>query len=177
MKQKWTALALALCLTLTACGGANTGSNNGGQSQNVQNQGGDAADTYRFTLKGVEVAVDAEMAPIAGQLGDPTSYFASESCAFQGLDKVYTYGSVIIRTYPQDGVDYVLSVELMDDTVSTPEGVRIGSPQADVIAAYGEPTEATAAALIYGKGSCTLTFLMTNDEVSAITYTSVAAGS
>ena len=160
-------LAAALCLALAACGG----SNNGGQGQ------GGAADTYRFTLKGVEVAVDAEMAPIAGQLGDPTSYFESESCAFQGMDKVYTYGSVIIRTYPQDGVDYVLSIELMDDTVSTPEGVRIGSPKADVTASYGEPVEATGTALIYEKGSSTLTFLVENDQVSAITYTSSAAAS
>ena len=66
-------------------------------------------------FNGTQVVLGAEMKPIADKLGKPTKYFESQSCAFQGLDKVYTYGGVIIRTYPENDVDYVLSIELKDE--------------------------------------------------------------
>lgn len=165
-------LALCLALSLAACGDPEDSGNNGGEESGNQG-GGQAANTgYTFTLKGVEIAVDADLAPIVEALGEATSYFESESCAFQGLDKVWTYGGVILRSYPEDGKDLVLSVELKDDSVSTPEGVYIGSAEADVKAAYGEPATASDTACVYTKGGSTLTFILDGGKVTGITYTS-----
>ena len=126
---------------------------------------------YTFDFKGVSVALDAKMEPVVSALGEPSGYFESQSCAYQGLDKVYSWGSVVIRTYPSDGVDYILSIELKDDSVSTPEGVSIGDSLESVKAVYGEPTEESASAVIYKKGNTTLTFLASEGEINAITYT------
>ena len=169
MKRTVTLLAcLALvCALLAGCGG--------GEKAAPAAESGGAGSRYTFAFRGTEVAVNADMAPLAEQLGQPTDYFEAESCAFQGLDKVYTYGGVIIRTYPEDGKDLVLSVELRDDTVSTKEGVSIGSSLEDVTAAYGEPGEQTDTALRYTDGDCTLTFLTEDGAVTDITYTSDAA--
>lgn len=71
--------------------------------------------------------MNENMEPLVKKLGDADNYFESDSCAFQGKDKVYTYGSVKITTYPKDNKDYVYTIELLDDTVSTPEGISIGS--------------------------------------------------
>lgn len=126
---------------------------------------------YVYTQDGVDVAVKALMEPITAAWGEPDKYFESESCAFQGMDKVYTYGSVVISTYPENDKDYVLTIELKDDTITTAEGIYIGSAKADVTAAYGAATQETDVALIYDKGDCQLTFFFEDDCVTNITYT------
>ena len=55
----------------------------------------------------------------------------------------------MITTYPEDGKDYVYSIELKDDTVTTKEGAYIGMAKADVVSAYGTATNETEVALVY----------------------------
>lgn len=128
---------------------------------------------YVMTVQGTDVAVNAPMAPIVDALGEADKYFESESCAFQGLDKVYTYGSVVITTYPEDGKDYVYSIELKDDTVTTKEGAYIGMAKADVVSAYGTATNETEVALVYEKDACQLAFILEDGLVKNITYTAI----
>lgn len=142
------------------------------------------AETYCFivrTLSGEEtletaLAVDADLTPVLEILGEPTDYFESESCAFQGMDKVYTFASFVINTYPQDGQDKIMSIYLMDDTVETAEGAYIGMHADEIIALYGEPTKTAESSATWEKGGCALAFLYDADGcVSAITYASIAA--
>lgn len=182
------AVLTAGCL-LTGCGGsddAGTSSNSNG-NQSVENEGGntdtnesgDADNTaavydgFTFVYKGTEIQLNAEAAPIITALGESDSYFESESCAFQGLDKVYTYGSVVISTYPESEVDYINIIELKDDTVETAEGVYIGSTMEDVTNAYGTPAKETDTSYIYVKGSSQLSFIFEGDAVSSIVYTAI----
>jgi hypothetical protein len=182
----------ALAMLLCACGSSDSGNDSStgtgntetvtgtdassGGAENTETGTETVAETpsgYYFTLNGVIITANAEMAPIAEALGEPTSYFESESCAFQGLDKVYTYGSVVISTYPVDGVDYVYTIELKDDTVETPEGLCIGSTKDDVTAAYGTATTESDTALSYEKDDCVLAFIFDGDSVANITYTAI----
>lgn len=162
------------CGLLAGCGDSKTGAD-APQGDTKTEQGGQASsgNVYSYDLNGTKVALHAEMAPIVDKLGEADSYFESESCAFQGLDKVYTYGSVVITTYPVDKVDYVYSIELKDDTVETAEGVCIGSSKEDVIGAYGDPADETGTALVYKKGESTLSFMLEGDKVNSIVYTAV----
>lgn len=165
----------ALCISLVACGSGSTDNSSAASTQesNAATESTPANENtgYVFTMKNTDIAISAKMEPIAAALGEPTSYFESASCAYQGLDKVYTYGSVIIRTYPVDSVDYVLSIELKDDTVSTKEGVSIGDTKQKVEEAYGTPTSTNASSVTYAKDSCLLSFIFTDGCVSSITYT------
>jgi ABC-type oligopeptide transport system substrate-binding subunit len=146
----------------------------GAESTGADDSASVAAPTgYYFTLNGVTVSVNAAMAPIAEALGEPTSYFESESCAFQGLDKTYTYGSVVISTYPVDGEDFVYTIELKDDTVETTEGICIGSTKDDVTAAYGTASSETDTALSYEKDDSVLAFIFDGGSVANITYTAI----
>ena len=174
--KKILIFTLLLCFFLVSCGGGDkteAGTNTPASekteeetpvTENVQ-------PGYTFDFKGTTISVDAKMDSFVSSLGEPLNYFESESCAFQGLDKVYNWGSVIIRTYPKDGVDYVLTIELKDDSVSTPEGVSIGDTLESVESVYGAPTEKSDTALIYKKGNTVLTFLASEGEINAITYT------
>ena len=134
-----------------------------------------ASSKYVFTAKGTTIAMNAPAADIIAALGEPTSYFESESCAFKGLDKQYTYGSFIIYTYPKDDVDYINEVDIADDSVTTPEGIAIGATLDQVKAAYGEPTGTVGSAgYQYVDGDCTLLFVFdeeTGTTLQSISYT------
>ena len=130
-------------------------------------------DVYFFKVNGTEIRSNAEAAPIIEALGDPLEYFESESCAFHGLDKIYTYGGFRIYTYPVDEVDYIQNVELVDDSVSTQEGIYIGSSADDVKKAYGESDEVINAEWVYTKGDSTLHFIFTDEKVVSIEYRAI----
>ena len=106
-------------------------------------------------------------------LGEADEYFESESCAFEGLDKVYTYPGFKLNTYPDGDKDYVLSVVFMDDTVSTDKGISIGSTKDEVTDAYGEASEESAAKLVYESGDTELAIGLNGDSVSSVEISAV----
>ncbi len=158
--KRWFSVILAAALTvcLAACGSSDS-TDSGAEA---------AADAYCVTLEGTTIVMNADAAPILEGLGEESSYFESESCAFEGLDKVYTYPGFKLNTYPTDDEDFVSSVVFMDDTVSTDEGICIGSSLDDVIEAYGEADEDTGAALVYEKGDSRMTIGISGDAVSSL---------
>ncbi|WP_165450509.1 hypothetical protein [Intestinimonas massiliensis (ex Afouda et al. 2020)] len=176
MNKKLLALALALGLTLslTACGGGNDAPAGGDTPapQNSTPAGGETtADTFVFTTAdGKEVAVNEDMADVLAALGEEQSYFEAESCAFEGLDKTYTYPGFVITTRPGGDKDYVNSIRLTDDSVSTREGVYIGSSEQDVTTAYGEDGGSTEGMLSYTAGDVTLNFILEDGVVTSIEY-------
>lgn len=190
MKKK--AVSFLLCTVmvfsvLTGCGGTkeikttpvssestaaqtgNTSDNQNGDLQNVDATTG--ANGYEFTVNGVSMGPDMDAAYIVSALGDPLNYFEAASCAFEGLDKIYTYASFEIDTYPQDGKDLISAVILKDDLVYTEEGAYIGMTVDQITALYGE-TEADGGALVYQQGDMKLKFIIDNQVVVSIEYDS-----
>ena len=167
---------MSACL-LVGCGGSgeqNTEDKGNQGTTNNETNNQKENNSYVFKLKGVDVQINAEWADIYAKLGKEDAYFESNSCAFQGLDKVYTYGSVVIQTYPLNEVDYVYSVELKDDTVETPEGIYIGASKAEVENAYGTPSDMTDIAYIYTQGESKLNIMFDGDTVTNIVYVSIS---
>lgn len=187
-------LALVMVFALVACGGSqSTGESNSpaptqsskpaGQpsaepSQSAGQPSGQpsaepsapAADVFVFlTNKGTAISVNQDMAEILATDGDYLSYFEAESCAFNGLDKTYTYAGFVISTRPEEGKDLVNSILLTDDSVTTPEGIYIGSAKSTVVAVYGEGDE-VGASLSYTKGDCVLNFIFNGETVISIEY-------
>ena len=174
------ALIAALCLGLIACSTTSDGESDSNDKTKITDNASkdsdkttDAEKGFTLTYKGAEIVVGDNMAPLLEKLGEPTKYFESESCAYQGLDKVYTYGSVVIYTYPDKENDYVLSFEIKDDTLSTAEGIYIGDSKDKVAQVYGDPSSTTDSSVSYVKGNVTLSFIFTNDSVNSITYAKV----
>ena len=176
-------LALTLCLALLAgCGGnANSNQNNSGNTSGDQSQNsGDtdsgenqAADLFIFTSNGVEVKMNAEADPIVEALGEPVSSYEAPSCAFQGTDYIYTYDGFQINTYPLNDVNYVSSVVLISDAVSTPEGLEIGGTLEDMVAAYGEDYTEEYGMYTYTRGDSQLAVLIGDGAITSIEYLAV----
>ena len=126
--------------------------------------------TYTFTSGSTKIAIDADAAPILNALGAWRDYAESASCAFEGLDKVYTYAGFEVQTYPMGEKDFVYMIILQDDTVATEKGIRIGDAKDAVITAYGAPSQETATSLTYNGKGMYLQFILRDGMVTSIQY-------
>lgn len=168
-------LILALVLTLAACGGKPSEDNAGNGAQQTGDASGSipapkAGSELVFSYKDCPLPMNAEFAPLLEYLGEPDKYFEAASCAFEGLDKTYTYGGLEIITYPNEEKDFISSIRLLDDSVSTPEGITIGSTPEDVTAAYGEDYEELGSQYVYKNGDATLTVLFEDGAAISVEY-------
>lgn len=157
-------LSVLMVAGLCACGGNSAGST-GEVNAPTSGAGG-----YIFESKGASIEIDAKMADIEAALGEPKSFFESESCAFGELDKVYTYSGFRIDTYQIDGVDYVSDVIFTDDTISTPEGLAIGDSADKAKELYGNPAIEDDSRLVFEKGNMKLVCLLDGTTVKTIEY-------
>lgn len=188
--MKKLVVVLMFALVLTGCGKEKTNDNANineptpVESQNNQaNQGAennDKAETnkvtepkgYVFEYNGVKIGMDMEAAPIIAALGEADSYFEAPSCAFEGLDKTYSYGSFEIDTYEQDGKDYISTIFFCDDLIETPEGVCLFETKEEMMKAYGEGFKEEFGMLVYEKDGMKLKFILDGDEITSIEYSS-----
>ncbi|MDR2547592.1 MAG: hypothetical protein LBC96_08865 [Lachnospiraceae bacterium] len=184
MRRKYLSIILLLFVSLIIACGNNQDENEtitnscplSGQgeagivSDSTINNGATAVNGYAFVDNGIAVVIDADFAPILAALGEPRSYFEAASCAFEGLDKVYTYGGFEIDTYPRGERDFVSAIILRDDTVATAEGVMIGSTRAAMEAAYGTGIVTADGEVIYSKDEMRLVFILTDDKIVSIEY-------
>ena len=153
-------LAAAMMLCFAACDTPETPDN---PTEPVQ-------DSFTFTYKGTKIALHAPADQVIAALGEPLEYSESTSCAFDGLDKSYKYGSFYLETYPIGDKDYVYGWWFVDDLVETDEGICIGSSKAAVDAAYGVENFNGTNAYTVKKGSGVLTIILEKDVVSSVQY-------
>ena len=191
-----SALCLVTAI-LAGCGGGNTSAGSGGSTSGTSSQDRSASDSgsssssgssgsssgssssnsssdssgpFVFqTPNGSEVTIGEDMADVLSEVGKEQSYFEAASCAFEGLDKTYTYSGFVITTRPDGEKDYVNSIRLTDDSVTTPEGSYIGSSLEDVQSTYGEGT-LDGAQLTYQREDTILSFILESDKVTSIEY-------
>ncbi len=177
-KWKLFMVSAVFALSFAACGGdagtvANGGETKVEESVNAGDSKEETAKGYVFVYQNVTISIDAKAEAVIAALGEPVSYFEAASCAFEGLDKMYTYNSVEIDTYPDEkGVDRISNIILKDDMVETPEGVSLFETKADMIAAYGENYKDENGLLVYEKDGMKLGFILDGDEIISIEYMS-----
>ena len=132
---------------------------------------------YYFEYNGVKIRVNVNAADTIAALGDDYFYFEADSCAGVGKSKTYTYGnqSFVISTVPVGDFDLITNITLFDDTVTTPEGIYIGSTEADVTAAYGQPSQDVVDGHYIYELNDTMLVINTEDGVvSGISYNQIS---
>ena len=127
------------------------------------------------TLKGAKLTLDADATAVLSALGEYRAFGETGSCYGDGKDRVYEYTSFKLKTYTSGDAEYILAVEIFndaDESVATPEGIRIGSDSDAVIAAYGAASEASDSKLVYlrADGKVKLQFLLRDGSVTNIQY-------
>lgn len=161
-------VSIVLLCCLVAC---NTADQPLDSSDNSANAGSNSEKSeHVFVYNGVEVSVNDDMSDVLKALGAPKSYFEAASCAFDGLDKTYTYSGFVITTRPEGEKDYVNSILLTDDSVTTTKGIYIGSSRDDVVAAYGESNNVVSTKLTYSDSGVSINFIIEDGKVISIEY-------
>lgn len=192
MKKKTAVLILAAALLLAGCGSdakviegevKTQGGGNAAEAEKAAD--GENAETetkaeetsykgYVFQNGEIVMEMNAEAAPVLEQLGEPDSYFEAPSCAFEGVDRMYTYGSFELDTYPMGDKDYISAVIFKDDSVTTPEGVGIGDSREKLTEAYGGEGTEEPGMTVYRKDDMKLCFIFQGDSIASIEYRTTA---
>lgn len=160
--MKKLVIAVMVMLMLVGCG-----------SSTPKEESNASDEEYVFETKGTVVKMNEEVSSILEGLGEEIEYYEAKSCAFDGMDKTYTYAGFQLMTYPMDDKDYVSVVVLKDDTVSTQEGVCIGDEKSKVEEVYGTDYTDNNGAYTYTKGKSVLEFIFDGEVVASITYTAI----
>lgn len=126
---------------------------------------------YVFKYKGVSASMHGTAAALMKKAGKPLSQKRSKSCAYEGLDGTYVYKDFTLTTYSHSaqGTEYINSITLRTNKVSTKEGVKIGSPYNTVVKKYGKAKD-NFGVYVYTKGKTKLQIEITDDKVSQIMY-------
>lgn len=166
---KWLVPLALLVLIFSACG------NTAEESKTPQTDT-KAGSKYVFVYNNVKLPMNAEFGPLLKQLGEADSYFEAASCAFNGLDKVYTYKGLEINTYPNEEnkeIDYISSIRILDESVKTPEGITIGSTLDEVLAAYGDNYTENEGQYTFTDGDAEVSILMEDGAAISVEYIAV----
>lgn len=145
---------------------SNNAAVNNNQNENIPKE----REGYFFEYKGIQIGINDEAAPILEALGEPMYYFEAPSCAFEGMDKIYSYSGFEITTYTKDKKDYIASVIFLDDTVTTREGITLNATLEDIVAAYGSEYEKSFNQYSFSDGNCVLSFILEDNEVVSVEY-------
>lgn len=154
--RKWV---LVLCMAMLVCFMADA-------TVNAASKG------FVFTYKKVSVGMNDKAASLIKKAGKPKKKSESKSCAFQGMDRTYTYADFTLSTYSKSkkGEEYVNGITLLTSKVSTKEGLKIGSSKNDMIKKYGKG-KSEFGVYSYTKGKSKLMIEMgKNNKVSGIRY-------
>ena len=107
------------------------------------------------------------------KFGTELEYSEVASCAFEGLDKTFKYEHYEITTYPDGEDDRIYSIYLLDDTVSTKEGVKITDDVSKMKEVYGSEYTEQGESYLYSKKGTTLQFYTSNGVIIGIEYSIV----
>ena len=128
---------------------------------------------YLFEAGGIQIGMHEYAEGVLAALGDADAYYETPSCAFQGMDKQDTEGGYMLKTYEDQGLDYVYDIYFLDESVSTPEGIHIGSTVEEMIGIYGDGYTEDFGMYIYVKERSKLQFLVMDGVITSVDYTAV----
>ena len=133
--------------------------------------GGNKVDKYIFKSGSVDIVPGEDSTAALSALGKESAYDEVDiGCGNNEVGKVYSYSGFKIQTYPDNSKDYIDTVTITNDSVSTPEGISIGSSRDDVIKAYGDGYTEKSNGIVYIKDKTTLSFVIRDGAVTSIIY-------
>ena len=125
---------------------------------------------YYFEINGIRICVGEDAESVTRTLGKPNRVSRADSCAGMGEDVIYVYDGFRILAYSNGGEAVITSIELTNDAVSTPEGIRIGDGADFIIRMYGVPNRREKSLIEYESGGVRLRFALSDGAVRSVKY-------
>lgn len=125
---------------------------------------------FVLTLPGGIITFDQNITQATALLGEDYQYAEAISCAYDGLDKTFSYDGIEIITYPDGEQDFVNEIILTSGGYSTSRGTCVGDSLSELTAAYGPDYKASGALVEYELGTSVLSFTIKDDVVVTIDF-------
>lgn len=165
MKRFEIGILAAAVFLLSACSGG------------TRPEGPLTADDLLFTADGESFALWTDAAPLLEALGGDYEYKEAISCVYDGYDKTFDYGDVVVYTNPDGEKDLINEIIVYSGRYPTARGVAVGDTLAGVTAAYGDRYKDDGGIVTYilsgdsdDLASPRLLFDLTSGAVSYIDY-------
>ncbi len=172
-------IVLVLILGFAGCGGSNgamvvdPNAQGGSETQGTQVKPGEspaAGQDLYFETKGVKIRPYDLIDDVVKSIGQPSDTFEAPSCAFQGMDVFYSYQGFQLTVNDVDGGKHVTVVMMADDTVSIPQGVKIGQSEEKMKELMGDGLKAEGTLYRLESGATTLQIQVKEGSVASIMY-------
>ena len=128
----------------------------------------DAVEGFSFTFEGVELVPGQSFD--ASALPAPLSVYQVPSCAIEGTDNVYNYGTIEVTAFNDGTGEVIYSVYIVDANTPTDEGLYIGDTVDYVMSVYGEDCVRENGQITYQKGDTLLILILDGDYVQSIDF-------
>lgn len=170
MKMRKTAvvcLAGMLAFTIWGCEKEDNSEKNSREIAKAESTG---PGKYCYEYENQKVYITQPIEEAVEILGEDYEYFEAPSCASEGVDMFYYYQNITLMANEKNDEKIVTQIYFKNDTVSTPEGIRINSSYADVVNQYGSDYTMNGTALEYSEGSTLLVIDVRDGKVVSIEY-------
>lgn len=94
-----------------------------------------------FESRGLRLEPMMEAEAVLAALGEPIGTFEADSCAYLGKDLFYYYPGFELTVNEVDGVNVITAISVVDDTVATPQGLRIYDEEEKLLSILGGDEE------------------------------------
>jgi len=127
---------------------------------------------YIYDHPKTQIRMHDDAAPVLEALGEPLSSTEQASCAFDGLEITYCFGSFYMSTYPDGDIERIYSLWFADDSAATAEGLRIGDPVETLETLYGISYRGEKEITLEGTTG-KLKILLSDNMVTSIQYEAI----
>lgn len=128
----------------------------------------EAAGKYTFTVDGVELVPGAPFDPSV--LSDYDSVYEVPSCAIEGTDNLYSYGTYELTAFNDGTGEVIYSILLLDPNITTNEGLALGDGADKALEIYGDSYEEQGTSWVYTGEKGLLILIIQGDTVASIEY-------
>ena len=127
-----------------------------------------AVGNYTFDASGVELIPGDPFDP--GVLPKAESVYEVPSCAIEGTDNLYNYGTFELTAFDDGEKELIYSILLTDPNITTTEGLALGDDVQKMVELYGEGYTQQGNAYVYTGDAELLYIIAQNEKVASIEY-------
>ncbi len=127
-------------------------------------------DILFFESDGIKIRPYDLAEDVLADLGEANGTFEAPSCAYQGTDFFYYYDGFELTVNDVDDADHVTVINVVDDTISIPQGVKVGSTEGEMLECMGDDYSVESGLYQFTEGNTTLQIQIKEGNVAAIMY-------
>ena len=121
-----------------------------------------------FEGKGLRLEPWMEAEGVLSALGDPIGVFEADSCAYIGKDLFYYYPGFELTVNEVDGVNVITAITVADDTVVTPQGLRIYDEEEKLLSLLGGQAEDDVYVYVSGRTELIIQVKPAEDDIRRV---------